>query len=74
MRVVIDTNVMGSGVLNPHASPERILDAILSGTITGCAMTAFSPSTAKFYCGQHLVFGGRMWACYLILWKRRANP
>lgn len=34
MRVVIDTNVMGSGVLNPHGSPGRILDAILSTTIT----------------------------------------
>ncbi len=34
MRVVIDTNVMVSGVLNPHGPPGRILDALLSGTIT----------------------------------------
>jgi len=34
MRVVIDTNVMVSGVLNPHGSPGRILNAILSGTLT----------------------------------------
>jgi uncharacterized protein len=34
MRVVIDTNVIVSGVLNPHGSPGRILNALLSGTIT----------------------------------------
>ena len=34
MRVVIDTNVMVSGVLNPHGSPGRIIDALLAETIT----------------------------------------
>jgi len=34
MRVVIDTNVMVSGVLNPHGPPGRIIDALLSETIT----------------------------------------
>jgi len=34
VRVVIDTNVMVSGVLNPHGSPGRILNALLAGTIT----------------------------------------
>lgn len=34
MRVVIDTNVLVSGVINPHGPPGRILDAILTGTIT----------------------------------------
>jgi len=34
MRVVIDTNVMVSGVLNPHGSPGRIVDALLAETIT----------------------------------------
>ena len=34
MRVVIDTNVLVSGVLNPHGPPGRIVDALLSGTIT----------------------------------------
>jgi len=34
MRVVIDTNVIVSGVLNPYGSPGRILNAVLSGTIT----------------------------------------
>ncbi len=34
MRVVIDTNVMVSGVLNPHGPPGRILNALLSEPIT----------------------------------------
>jgi uncharacterized protein len=34
MRVVVDTNVLVSGVLNPHGSPGRIVDSILSQTIT----------------------------------------
>ncbi len=34
MRVVIDTNVMVSGVLNPHGPPGRIVSALLSETLT----------------------------------------
>jgi uncharacterized protein len=34
MRVVIDTNVLVSGVLNPHGPPGRIVDALLSQTFT----------------------------------------
>ena len=34
MRVVIDTNVMVSGVLNPHGPPGRIVNALLAETIT----------------------------------------
>lgn len=34
MRVVIDTNVMVSGVLNPYGPPGRIVNALLSETIT----------------------------------------
>lgn len=34
MRVVIDTDVLVSGVINPHGPPGRILDAVLAGTIT----------------------------------------
>jgi len=34
MRVVIDTNVMVSGVLNPHGPPGRIVNSLLSETIT----------------------------------------
>lgn len=33
MRVVIDTNVIVSGVLNPHGPPGRMLDAVLSESI-----------------------------------------
>ena len=33
-RVVVDTNVLVSGVLNPHGPPGRILDAILAGALT----------------------------------------
>lgn len=34
MRAVIDTNVLVSGIINPHRPPGRIVDAILSETIT----------------------------------------
>jgi len=34
MRVVIDTNVIVSGILNPHGSPGRIVNALLSEVIT----------------------------------------
>lgn len=34
MRVVIDTNVIVSGILNPHGSPGRIVNALLSQAIT----------------------------------------
>lgn len=34
MRAVIDTNVMVSGVLNPHGPPGRIVNALLSETVT----------------------------------------
>lgn len=34
MRVVIDTNVLVSGVINPHGSPGRVVDSILSQAIT----------------------------------------
>ena len=34
MRIVIDANVLVSGVLNPHGPPGRILDAILAETLT----------------------------------------
>ena len=34
MRVVLDTNVLVSGVLNPHGSPGRCLDLILDGELT----------------------------------------
>lgn len=29
MRVVIDTNVLASGIINPHGAPGRIMDALL---------------------------------------------
>ena len=34
MRVVVDTNVLVSGVINPHGAPGRIVDAILAGSVT----------------------------------------
>lgn len=34
MRVVVDTNVLVSGILNPHGAPGRIVDALLAETIT----------------------------------------
>ncbi len=33
MRVVLDTNVLVSGLLNPHGPPGRIVDALLAGTV-----------------------------------------
>jgi len=33
MRVVIDTNVLVSGILNPHGPPGRIVDAVLSEAV-----------------------------------------
>lgn len=33
MRVVVDTNVLVSGVINPHGAPGRVLDAVLAGTL-----------------------------------------
>jgi uncharacterized protein len=33
MRVVIDTNVLVSGVINPHGPPGRILDAVMSESV-----------------------------------------
>lgn len=34
MRVVVDTNVLVSGTLNPHGAPGRIVDALLAEAIT----------------------------------------
>ena len=34
MRVVIDTNVIVSGILNPHGSPGRIVNLLLSEGLT----------------------------------------
>src|SRR5580765_5959005 len=34
MRAVIDTNVLVSGIINPHGSPGRVVDSIVSQTIT----------------------------------------
>ena len=34
MRVVVDTNVIVSGVLNPHGAPGRIVNSVLSGNTT----------------------------------------
>ena len=34
MRVVIDTNVLVSGAINPHGPPGRIVDAILAEMLT----------------------------------------
>jgi uncharacterized protein len=30
MRVVVDTNVLVSGIFNPHGSPGRVIDSIVS--------------------------------------------
>jgi putative PIN family toxin of toxin-antitoxin system len=32
VRIVLDTNVLVSGLLNPHGAPGRVLDAVLAGT------------------------------------------
>lgn len=34
MRVVIDTNVLVSGILNPYGPPGRIVDSVLSESVT----------------------------------------
>jgi uncharacterized protein len=34
MRAVIDTNVLVSGVMNPHGSPGRVVDSIVSQAIS----------------------------------------
>ncbi len=34
MRVVVDTNVLVSGVLNPHGSPGRVVDGAVSRNLT----------------------------------------
>ena len=34
MRIVIDTNVLVSGTLNPHGSPGRVVDAIFDERVT----------------------------------------
>jgi uncharacterized protein len=33
MRIVLDTNVLVSGLLSPHGPPGRILDSIVSGAV-----------------------------------------
>ncbi len=33
MRLVIDTNVLVSALLNPHGTPARVLDLVLAGSI-----------------------------------------
>ena len=33
MRVVIDTNVVVSGIINPHGAPGRMLDAVLAKVV-----------------------------------------
>jgi putative PIN family toxin of toxin-antitoxin system len=33
MRVVIDTNVVVSGIINPHGAPGRVLDAVLARAV-----------------------------------------
>lgn len=33
MRVVIDTNVVVSGIINPHGPPARVLDAVLARAV-----------------------------------------
>ncbi len=34
MKIVLDTNVLISGMLNPHGPPGRIVDLLRSGTLT----------------------------------------
>lgn len=36
MRIVLDTNVVVSGLLNPHGKPGTILQMIVFGTVTIC--------------------------------------
>ena len=33
MRVVLDTNVLVSALLNPHGTPGRVIDLVLSGAV-----------------------------------------
>ena len=33
MRIVLDTNVLVSGLLNPHGSPGRVLDLLAAGAV-----------------------------------------
>ncbi len=33
MRVVLDTSVLVSGLLNPHGSPARVLDLVTAGPV-----------------------------------------
>ncbi|MFL5540675.1 MAG: putative toxin-antitoxin system toxin component, PIN family [Longimicrobiaceae bacterium] len=33
MRIVLDTNVLVSALLNPHGTPGRIIDLVLSGAV-----------------------------------------
>ena len=33
MRIVLDTNVLVSGLLSPHGPPGRILDSVVSGAV-----------------------------------------
>lgn len=33
MRIVLDTNVLVSGLLNPHGAPGRVLDLIVAGSV-----------------------------------------
>ena len=34
MRIVLDTNVIVSGMLNPHGTPGRVVDLFLGGEVT----------------------------------------
>jgi len=34
LRVVVDTNVLVSGLLNPYGNPSRVVDAVLSRVVT----------------------------------------
>ena len=34
MRIVLDTNVLVSGLLSPHGPPGRIVDLVLTGSLT----------------------------------------
>ena len=36
MRIVLDTNVLVSAVINPHGKPADILNLVLNGDITAC--------------------------------------
>jgi len=36
MKVVVDTNVLVSGIINPHARPAHVLNLVLDGKLTLC--------------------------------------